>query len=393
MPNDTQPGQPAAESPSVTRAALLATLTGQREQLVKAVMSALGLIRADAEDVVQDVTYQVLSRDYDIDLDDPTKLFSYLKRAVINRAHDGRRAAVREGDRIDPGVPWLTAADLPDPAVAVGRQMLLLDVFADLATLPEVERDVYLARYYDDIKPAQIATLLDLKPRQVETKLRQATQRIANLYARRRDTEAYFLLAALLRRTRRVTDGSGLAAAPAMHTVPVAAVTAFALVVTQGATGEASRPATTAAERHGVFAPTDDGMRRGSGPTAVRSVVGAERPTSLDPAHASGQSATACVSAPFARQRCVTLNREVSDLPGSAALNEDVVTVTVLDQPYSARESLTPICEYVPGNPVVQCSGQGSSDRLVGTSSRPSGRLSSWRFPTGTSSAAARRSR
>jgi RNA polymerase sigma factor (sigma-70 family) len=379
---------PAGASPALSREAMLAAVTEQRERLLAAIMRLTGLARADAEDVLQDVTYSMLDRD--VVLDDPAKWFPYLKTAAVNRVRNGMRSAAREDERIGPDVHWLTPGELPDPAEAVGRQMVLLDVLADLATLPEVEREVFWLRHYDDLKPAEIAARLGLRPRQVETRLRQAQRRMDALHARHRESHAYVLLAALLRRVPRGADGAtSLVGGPVLNTIAVAAVTAFAMVVTQGAVrGQAPpRSAADITVNHAAATPPAGGLGRGPGPNGTRPVVGAGRATASDPARASHRTADpACVRVPNATS-CVTLGADPAGVHAPAGLDDDLLTITVLGISRTVGDGIAPVCDNLPANRVAECTRQGSANRPVKSLPTPAaGGPSPWRSPYVTSS-------
>ena len=380
MPHDDHGDLPGA-SPALSRRAMLAALTEQREKLLAAIIRLTGLGRADAEDVLQEITYHLL--DKNIVLDDPTKWFPYLKTTALNRVRQDIRAATRGDERIDREAHWLTPAELPDPAELVGREMVLLDVLADLATLPELEREVFLLRHFDNVKPAEIAERLGLGPRQVETKLRQAKQRLDRLHALRRETDTYVFLATLTGRVRRAaSDATSVATTPVLHTIAVAAVTAFALVVTQGAASGQASPSSTAdaATTYRVASPPPGrDVPRGSGPNGARPVVGAGRAAVSDPTRPSHDLiAPACVKLHRATS-CIDVTRE---LPEPVPVDVDVLTITVLGISRTIRDGVSPICEHLPTNPVAECTRQGSPDRLVKSPPTPAaGGPSPWRSP------------
>ena len=105
---------------------------------------------SEAEDVVQIALARCQRRWGSIRSEDP---HSYVRRAVVNAAHNERR---RRGLR--------ARADLPEdlPASMAGDLDQRAALVAALRSLPMAQREVLVLRYLEDLSEAQIAEQLQL---------------------------------------------------------------------------------------------------------------------------------------------------------------------------------------------------------------------------------------
>ncbi len=120
----------------------------------------------DAEEVVQDA-FVALHRRWPA-LQDPASAPAYLRRAVVN----GARSALRHRGVVERHAAFLrseTPATSPGAdAVAAGAAERAA-VLADLARLPQRQREVLVLRYYLDLSEHEIADALDISPGSVKT--------------------------------------------------------------------------------------------------------------------------------------------------------------------------------------------------------------------------------
>jgi RNA polymerase sigma-70 factor (sigma-E family) len=112
--------------------------------------------RATAEDVVQDA-FVALHR-HRGQLRDDQALFAYLRKAVVNNAHNvwRRRTVVR---RAHPAPPVPAAAGADEPLLVAEEQAR---VFAAVRTLPTRQREVVVLRYWSGLSEAEIADALGI---------------------------------------------------------------------------------------------------------------------------------------------------------------------------------------------------------------------------------------
>lgn len=139
--------------------------------LVRYATSLLGWSAQDAEDVVQDAVVDALRAIAGGER--PRQLRPWLYRIVRNRAIDEIRRARRRDASLDAAAPesddqagagsqstiWL-APPSDEPSAVAGRRETLRELVADLAGLPDRQRDALLARVVDGDSPQQSAERL-----------------------------------------------------------------------------------------------------------------------------------------------------------------------------------------------------------------------------------------
>ena len=116
--------------------------------------------RTEAEDIVHTVFASVVPRWQTID--EPS---AYLRRVVVNRAHDVHRRSFRAAAAIDPA----------------GRSIVEPDVdetWGLVRTLPTTQRTVVVLRFYEDLSLTDIASLLGRPASTVRSDLRRALTRL-----------------------------------------------------------------------------------------------------------------------------------------------------------------------------------------------------------------------
>jgi RNA polymerase sigma factor (sigma-70 family) len=131
-----------AERLALTRLGFL--LTGSREQ---------------AEDIVQSAFAALHQRWHDVD-----NAPAYLRRAVINLAHDTHRRRFRER------LPTVRERTTEIPEID--------ETWQHIKSLPPNQRAVVVLRYYEDLPLVDIAALLDRPPATVRSDLRRALDKL-----------------------------------------------------------------------------------------------------------------------------------------------------------------------------------------------------------------------
>jgi len=132
--------------------------------------------RAAAEDVVHEVLLRIWRRRDDFAFHDP---LSYLYQAVRNEAQSWHRREARQRQRIardDAG----TAAQDPRPDAAQimeGKELAIL-VEAAVAALPPRRQEIFRMQREQKLSYAEIASLLGLSIKTVETQIGQALKAI-----------------------------------------------------------------------------------------------------------------------------------------------------------------------------------------------------------------------
>jgi RNA polymerase sigma factor (sigma-70 family) len=118
--------------------------------------------RDEADDVVQTV-FTAAAGNWDT-IEEPSV---YLRRAVINRAHDVHRRSFRTA-------PVVTARELPsEPDVD--------ETWMFVQTLPISQRTVVVLRFYEDLGLVEIASLLERPASTVRSDLRRALVKLKGL--------------------------------------------------------------------------------------------------------------------------------------------------------------------------------------------------------------------
>jgi RNA polymerase sigma-70 factor (ECF subfamily) len=125
--------------------------------------------REDAEDVVQEAFLRALERLDTLQRGRPFR--PWFLRIVVNQALNLRRGrAVRRTESL----PEQAASTLPTPEVQAERAALRGVLTAALDALPETQRTVMILAEVEQLKSADIATIMDLSPGTVRWHLHQA---------------------------------------------------------------------------------------------------------------------------------------------------------------------------------------------------------------------------
>ena len=116
--------------------------------------------RSEAEDIVQTV-FTTAASHWEL-ISDPR---AYLRRGVVNRANDAHRRRFRSGTTV---VPANVTVDQPE----------LDDMWKLVQGLPQTQRAVVVLRFYEDIAPVDIATLLGRPASTIRSDLRRALTKL-----------------------------------------------------------------------------------------------------------------------------------------------------------------------------------------------------------------------
>ena len=116
--------------------------------------------RSEAEDIVQTV-FTTAASHWEL-ISDPR---AYLRRGVVNRANDAHRRRFRSGTTV---VPANVTVDEPE----------LDDMWKLVQGLPQTQRAVVVLRFYEDIAPVDIATLLGRPASTIRSDLRRALTKL-----------------------------------------------------------------------------------------------------------------------------------------------------------------------------------------------------------------------
>ena len=116
-----------------------------------------------AEDIVQ--TAFAAAHGRWAGLDDP---LAYLRRVVVNRAHDLHRRRYRRR---------------PTPELAVTHQPEIDETWAEIQRLPDRQRAVVVLRFYEDLPLTDIARLLDRPEGTVRSDLHRALAQLRRTLA------------------------------------------------------------------------------------------------------------------------------------------------------------------------------------------------------------------
>jgi DNA-directed RNA polymerase specialized sigma24 family protein len=116
--------------------------------------------RAEAEDIVQTVFASAAARWTTIE-----QPAAYLRRAVVNQAHDSHRRTHR-------------AAVPAAPAGGIVGEPTVDDTLRFVRALPDRQRAVVVLRFYEDLSLTEIASLLDRPDATVRSDLRRALTKL-----------------------------------------------------------------------------------------------------------------------------------------------------------------------------------------------------------------------
>ena len=333
----------------------------QWEDLVAAIVATTPLSRPDAEDVLQDFAVDLLDAVIVVSAE-PESWLAYIKRALRNRALNKHRDETRAERRVQDGTPpdWLIPRrNLLNEGIAVRE--VFLDAMTDLRRLPDAERELFLLRYWEDLKPKQIAERTGLTTKQVDKRLQQAKERLAKMRADRRETGAYALLALILRPVTRHEPSTVAAGQVTSGVMSFAAVVAFSLVTTTtGGVPSLSPAGSPTSQVHAAALLGAGSHERGTSALSwsARAVVGAARAGQPDPSRTAFRGlAQRLPVAPCTKHVCVGA--------GGTGLPGDTIIVTAAGEDYYVNQSATPVCEYVPGNPAVHCERQEPEQWVV----------------------------
>ena len=120
----------------------------------------LGAGHEGAQDAVQAVFADAVER-WDI-VDDSG---AYLRRAVVNRVSDSHRRTAR----------WRR---LPRAREQISELPEIDETWRLIQSLPPVQREVLVLRFYEDLEPAEIAEVVGRNPATVRSDLRRGLERL-----------------------------------------------------------------------------------------------------------------------------------------------------------------------------------------------------------------------
>ena len=130
-----------------------------------------------AEDVVQETFLKAYDKIEQ--LQDPSRVESWLIRIAMNKARDELRRRQRQPASLDGGPePSADAEELPEAHLLAREQHLLINAAIDQLN-PEYQ-DVIFLKYYRDYTTKRIAEVLQVPEGTVKTRLRKARSLIAS---------------------------------------------------------------------------------------------------------------------------------------------------------------------------------------------------------------------
>lgn len=207
----TTPDQPAAREDYPDA---LAAVVALRARLVAAVVATLGLPHADAEDVVSAVVVKVLASGHGPD--GRATWFTYLRRAVLNEAHDH---AARASARAEREVSFVLRRGHDPMTDTTAISLAVLSALSDVAeVLNDGERKVFLLRACDGLSFPQIATVTGLTADAARWRYNAAVKKLAARDADHAQDPTWLPVLALLRplaeRSSRVPADAGFLSSP-----------------------------------------------------------------------------------------------------------------------------------------------------------------------------------
>lgn len=172
-------------SPRAPETRLLTVFLQQRERL-RRIAAGMGMGAADAEDVLQDVSVQVLR--YERTFEDERGMMRWLIRTTVNRCltehrRRFRRSAARILKRRPEAAEHLTAG--LDVAERVGLTEELELVRRTLLELDASLLPVMVLRYFCDLTSGEIAEIMQWNASTVRGRLREARMILAGKLLRR----------------------------------------------------------------------------------------------------------------------------------------------------------------------------------------------------------------
>ena len=129
---------------------------------------------SDAPDVVSDAVIGVMSSGKWDGVDNPR---GYLFRAVLNQAISHKRSGARRRRREERS----TTMSFAPAALAPAAEATSLDAHRALALLSPQQRAVVYLTYWEDLAPAQIATLHDISEGSVKKQLARAREQLRRI--------------------------------------------------------------------------------------------------------------------------------------------------------------------------------------------------------------------
>ena len=109
---------------------------------------------------------------------DACPLEGWLARIVVNTCRDRLKQRRRNMENVLETEPRVVANRAADPETHVAGREIARKIAEHIGTLPDMQRDVFALRYYEDRSLAEIAVLLRVSVGTVKTHLFRATRRV-----------------------------------------------------------------------------------------------------------------------------------------------------------------------------------------------------------------------
>lgn len=176
-----QPGPGRTPTP-VVPPAVVHVVSAQRERVLRKIERQAQCSRAEAEDFLGEVTVKVLAGGGSGDVRD---WFHYFASASRNEGATQARERVKSERRAarQPRPAWLAGAGGDDAAEIVATRERVEEAFDALASLPELERQVFWLREVEQMTPRQVCALLRLDRRAQRYRYTHAQQLVARYVA------------------------------------------------------------------------------------------------------------------------------------------------------------------------------------------------------------------